>query len=363
MKKYLSVIALFSSLAYGESTLEIYPSDSIIGEESLECSLYSEWNEYSITDFAPVKTPELKEGHISYKQLISYQKEADLSYMKSHEPGDKQEDVEAFLNKGGKMTFFGENNGVVLEKSDGSVSVVFKGTSTLQDVGTDLSFWGFYSEKTGLSGHRGFVSAYDSYRDQVKGILENIALRRAVSLSDLDLSFVGHSLGGALAQVGAADYAKQGFKCNMVAFAGPRALTIGSAEEVEATGNLKTAVRVSHGRDPVPFSLPEGVTGYQGLGSHVHYAPCLDEQGEAVGGLNSHRLGHYERTLLARNQNSFSVDLEEHKAPKSTFRKVRSWVNRKVEEPLIKGFYNVTRAVKKTVSGWASKMSSWFTGR
>ncbi|KAH7721119.1 class 3 lipase protein [Aphelenchoides avenae] len=83
----------------------------------------------------------------------------------------------------------------------------------------------------------------------------------------------GHSLGGAMASIGAALIAKQGIypadSIRLVTFGQPRTGDAAYARAVEQL--LPESYRVTHGRDLVPHSPPYGFAGYQHHKTEVWY--------------------------------------------------------------------------------------------
>jgi hypothetical protein len=99
--------------------------------------------------------------------------------------------------------YFGEAypQAIVCEMENGEVVVSVRGTKTRGDILVDLRAYLSQSAETGLWTHRGFQDRADDLSPYIKAVLEGIVQKRGITLENLSVSFVGHSLGGAVAQI------------------------------------------------------------------------------------------------------------------------------------------------------------------
>lgn len=130
-----------------------------------------------------------------------------------------------------------------------NIYVVCRGTSSFTDIITDLKVSRkkcIFLKNTYI--HRGFLEQYTSVRDNlVKKINEinNVNIKRIV--------FCGHSLGGALATIGALDFKLQNTnsRIHCITFASPR---VGNTEFSKLFNKeIKNSCRIVYHRDPVSF--------------------------------------------------------------------------------------------------------------
>lgn len=149
-----------------------------------------------------------------------------------------------------------ELSGFVEEHEDGSITVSYKGTTSLRNVFTDL-WCNFAFHANGGRYHNGIMEGYKATRAQVVDILSGIAARKGIMLRDLadQITFTGHSLGGGLATIAADDFRRtHGMVTRLVTFAAPRVMDDVCAEEFNAQmrGRALTVVQEA---DPVPVAM------------------------------------------------------------------------------------------------------------
>ena len=153
--------------------------------------------------------------------------------------------------------------------SPSDISVIMRGTVTdhagdpvsfLGNVLTDLKFrlatlhW--YPQGTQVQVHTGFLEAFERLRGELKQVIEEVVGDRRDSLV---VTFAGHSLGAALATLGAAYFSTLGYKVKLVTCGSPR---VGNKEFVEfyKEQNIPTC-RLINRLDPVahlPLGSEEG---------------------------------------------------------------------------------------------------------
>ncbi|CAJ1396702.1 unnamed protein product [Effrenium voratum] len=168
---------------------------------------------------------------------------------------------------------------VLLRKKNDTIEIAFRGTSNLMNVITDLTVRLVpYLAGTGHV-HQGFLDAYMSLHPQILDFLQQHP--------GADLLITGHSLGGALATLCAADFARAR-QVECVTFGSPR---VGD----EAFGALyrssvKRSARVVNKFDPVPRT-PWREKAVQTDADLLHQALAVllrVPQGRLTGGVYAH---------------------------------------------------------------------------
>ncbi|MGI2172505.1 lipase family protein [Shewanella sp. MF05960] len=149
--------------------------------------------------------------------------------------------AEHVLNHTSGFGFFGigRNEGIF----KGEAVLAFRGTAGMCDVLTDLHC-GVTSGPNNQLVHSGFNRTFNSMKPQIKTLLEN--------LGDKPLHCIGHSLGGALANL-AAIWIRTNFKnpVKLYTFGAPRVGFAPYAIQVETS--LSGIYRAVHRSDPVPM--------------------------------------------------------------------------------------------------------------
>eukprot|EP01117_Protostelium_nocturnum_P016110 TRINITY_DN6318_c0_g1_i2.p1 TRINITY_DN6318_c0_g1~~TRINITY_DN6318_c0_g1_i2.p1 ORF type:complete len:245 (+),score=59.64 TRINITY_DN6318_c0_g1_i2:143-877(+) len=139
--------------------------------------------------------------------------------------------------------------------------ITFRGTVGMENWMTDLEALAsspFHDKIPGARVHDGFLRAYNSMRDQVKAT----ALKLAAQNPRLPMLVIGHSLGGALATLTAADFAINGTVKNKIGlwtFGSPRVGNPTFASFVNQ--RFPDSIRIVNQRDPVPH-LPIKLGGF-----------------------------------------------------------------------------------------------------
>lgn len=162
---------------------------------------------------------------------------------------------------------------------NGSVIIAFAGTDSKINVLTDLkvtdvAFPACSLQKTRV--HAGFMKAWDAVRDQ---ILERVK-------DKTDITFTGHSLGGALAMLAGLDVSctlDSKKNISVITFGAP---AVGDEFFVDSfQQNISRSVRVVNPLDPVPRGLTSQFTHVKGL----YFVPAA--------ALNPHDMEAYQKAV------------------------------------------------------------------
>lgn len=121
-----------------------------------------------------------------------------------------------------------------------------RGTASISDGSTDANFVPAISAFGGFV-HSGFKHTFDSYGHQLNQLIKKVIPKGRPSR----VHCMGHSLGGALANLNAAALADQGHNVNLYTLAAPRVGMIGFAEHLSKKINHQNIYRVAHLADPV----------------------------------------------------------------------------------------------------------------
>ncbi len=158
----------------------------------------------------------------------------DMSYKKGR---DWKRLLKAEKKKGHKIYPFGTSyerrSGFVRARADGSFDVVFRGTKTGADLLIDAHATWAVDDETGHRVHNGFLNHTKTVLPEVIRILAKHALKNGItSTSRMKVNLVGHSLGGATAQL-AIPYIDQLFDLgDVTTFGAPMAYDAGSAQQI-----------------------------------------------------------------------------------------------------------------------------------
>lgn len=123
-----------------------------------------------------------------------------------------------------------------------------RGTLTASDWGTDLHA-NSTQGPTGHSVHKGFQGTFQSYIRQVESFIDI----RKLGFKPTVIHCMGHSLGGALANLNAAALRELGYNTVMYTLAAPRVGQVPYAEFLSNRFSESNVFRVSNESDPVPM--------------------------------------------------------------------------------------------------------------
>lgn len=149
--------------------------------------------------------------------------------------------------------------------------IAIRGTASLDDWKQNLRVLPSRFERVpGCSVHRGFELQWENVRESVVAAL-------ALIPNGADITIIGHSLGGAMAQIGVVDVAtnftERKFGISLFTVAAPRAGTWWFAKLAEKL--VTRALRVTNNGDVVPLSPPWWL-GYAHAGRHVEVSGMVE---------------------------------------------------------------------------------------
>lgn len=156
---------------------------------------------------------------------------------------------------------------VALSKSLKQIIVAFKGTNSLKtaQVDFDIIKEPYFLNKS-VSIHRGFQQAYLGLRDYILPTVEQLSTQNPT----FEIIYTGHSLGGALASIGANDFVVNGVslgkKISVITFGCPKIGDAGWARNFDALPFV--ALRVKNFGDPIP-RVPPKLVGFEDTGVSV----------------------------------------------------------------------------------------------
>jgi hypothetical protein len=190
---------------------------------------------------------------------------SDMVYLRTNDPR-YTEYVEAMRRTGLSVTAVGvDADGlasalVVTNLHTRETQVAFRGSSNYEDFRTNVPRMSWRELPGGERVHAGFADAYNRISDELKAAIPADATR---------ISFTGHSLGGAQAQLAALDLAKTRTNCQMdiCTFGAPNVGDAAFAESINRVTNGNTLHFIGD-TDPVP-GLCRPLTGYAASGHSI----------------------------------------------------------------------------------------------
>lgn len=260
-------------------------SDSIIiiqPEEALKKKASEDTGQPRVVEEQDLNVSKLLEGKrvagFNLQEIIKSGELASLAYVDVTNPAaDKEsfEYIEALQAAGNRVQFFGtenENSGLIITHTDGSVDVVYKGTSSLRNLATDA--WANFAidDKTGLRCHNGIMKGFYRTQEQVFAILEQIATQQGMDLREFlhkKMKAKGHSLDGGLAEyLIAYIYKTYGVAIKAITFAAPRVFDIADAKRLDKVFH-DIYLALQQDTDPVHRVGP-GIMGYKRFGTVIN---------------------------------------------------------------------------------------------
>ncbi|KAF9735429.1 hypothetical protein PMIN06_002587 [Paraphaeosphaeria minitans] len=145
---------------------------------------------------------------------------------------------------------------VALDPSNKLIVVSFRGSASIQNWITNLDFGAVPTPLcTGCTVHRGFWQSWLDARSAVTAAVKQLSASHPTH----KIVTTGHSLGGAIATLAAADLRNAGYQVASYSFGAPRVSSATLAEYITAQpgGNY----RITHWNDPVP-NIPPVLLGF-----------------------------------------------------------------------------------------------------
>ena len=150
---------------------------------------------------------------------------------------------------------------VAVDTTNSLIVVSFRGSASIKNWLTDADFHVVTTDICdGCSAHHGFWNSWAEARDSVLGAVKSAAAEHP----SYQVAATGHSLGGAIADLAAAELRNAGYAASLYTFGAPR--IAGRALSDYITAQPGGNYRVTHYNDPVP-QLPPTWLGF------VHISP------------------------------------------------------------------------------------------
>jgi predicted lipase len=114
-----------------------------------------------------------------------------------------------------------------LDPVEYSLKVYFLGSNSKTDWKTNFDFPSkvYKRQKSCLKAHRGFVRTFKTANDTIIEKMLNLSKEFSIPMKELEVSFIGHSFGGAMAILAAEDfYFRFEQKPNIITFGSPKIL-------------------------------------------------------------------------------------------------------------------------------------------
>lgn len=137
------------------------------------------------------------------------------------------------------------------------IVLAFRGSSSIRNFIADLNFAYVDFGCSGCSAHAGFATAWREPRSDILTALK----ATTAQYPSYKLVVTGHSLGGAVATLAAADLRSQGYAADLFTYGSPRVGNGAFASWVSAQSGI--TARVTHVNDPVPRLPPMLIAGFR----------------------------------------------------------------------------------------------------
>ncbi|KFY09320.1 hypothetical protein V492_05522 [Pseudogymnoascus sp. VKM F-4246] len=137
------------------------------------------------------------------------------------------------------------------------IVIAFRGSASIRNWIANVNFAYVDFGCSGCSAHAGFATAWAEPRSAILNALK----ATTAQYPSYKVVVTGHSLGGAVATLAAADIRSQGYAADLFTYGSPRTGNGAFADWVSAQPG--TTARVTHINDPVPRLPPMIVAGYR----------------------------------------------------------------------------------------------------
>lgn len=137
------------------------------------------------------------------------------------------------------------------------IVIAFRGSSSIRNFIADVNFEYVDFICSGCKAHAGFATAWYEPRTAILAALKTATAQYPT----YKIVITGHSLGGAVATLAAADLRNQGYAVDLFTYGSPR--TGNAAFATWVTGQSGITARVTHVNDPVPRLPPMLIAGYR----------------------------------------------------------------------------------------------------
>ncbi|KAF1833829.1 alpha/beta-hydrolase [Decorospora gaudefroyi] len=191
---------------------------------------------------------------------------------------------------------------VAVDHTNQLIVISFRGSTSIDTWRTNLDFGTTTTDIcSGCTAHRGFWQSWLDARDRVVSAVK----QASAAFPTYQIAVTGHSLGGAIATLAAANLRNAGYTVALYSFGAPR--IGGSRISTYITNQSGGNYRVTHWNDPVP-KLPLLTMGYVHI-SPEYYISRPNRQDVRIGDIRT-----YSGLVNMRgNMAWFIMDIEAHR--------------------------------------------------
>ncbi|KAF2856740.1 alpha/beta-hydrolase [Plenodomus tracheiphilus IPT5] len=191
---------------------------------------------------------------------------------------------------------------VAVDHTNNLIVVAFRGSSTIDTWLTDLDFDTVTTDICpGCTAHHGFWNSWVDARDRVLPAVK----QASTAFPAYQITVTGHSLGGAIATLAAAELRKSAYTVALYTYGAPR--IAGNKTSSYITKQTGGNYRVTHWNDPVP-KLPPLIMGF------VHISPEYYINKPNKQDVEMNDIKTYEGAINLRGNSAWiKVDIEAHR--------------------------------------------------